>query len=407
MGRCPAVFRRKVERHDRDTGVDPGAAAGMAIAPLDLAAQAGRLRGDRIERAIQRVVEHGRFIMGPEVLELEERLAAFCGAPHAVSCSSGTDALLLALMAWGVGPGDAVFVPAFTFAASAEVVVLAAPLRCSSTSIRSRSTSTSPAWRPRWTADLGLRRCGRDRRRPSSGSRRGLRRHPVPGRRARHVGARRRGPVVRSTFHGHGAGTYADAVATSFFPTKPLGCYGDGGAVFTADAEMADRLRSHRVHGQGQHAYDHPRIGMTGRLDTIQAAVLLQKLDILGEEIAARQRLADGYSRRALRRGRRARDRQPGHLGVGAVHRPARPPRRGGGAHDGSGRAHRRLLPDPPAPAAAYARFPVAPGRLPAAEALSQRVPQPSRAPRTWRGRRRPGDRRPAAGRRRHRQRRL
>jgi dTDP-4-amino-4,6-dideoxygalactose transaminase len=264
------------------------------IAALDLGAQRARL-GDRIERAIQRVVEHGRFIMGPEVFELEERLAAFCGAPNAVSCSSGTDALLLALMAWGVGPGDAVFVPAFTFAASAEVIVLAGAtpvfVDVDPVTFNLDVASLEAAVK----ADIGLR--------PAGVIAVDLFGQPADYDAIRDVTAERGMWVLSdaaqsfgSTFDGRGAGTYGDAAATSFFPTKPLGCYGDGGAVFTADAEMAARLRSHRVHGQGEHAYDHPRIGMTGRLDTIQAAILLQKLDILAEEIQARQRLADRYS---------------------------------------------------------------------------------------------------------------
>jgi dTDP-4-amino-4,6-dideoxygalactose transaminase len=264
------------------------------ITALDLGAQRARL-GDRIERAIQGVVEHGRFIMGPEVFELEDRLAAFCGAPHAVSCSSGTDALLLALMAWGVGPGDAVFVPAFTFVASAEAVVLAGatpvfvdvdPVTCNLD-----VASLEAALR----AEMVLR--------PAGVIAVDLFGHPADYDAIRAVAAAHGMWVLSdaaqsfgSTFDRRGAGTYGDAAATSFFPTKPLGCYGDGGAVFTADADMAARLRSHRVHGQGEHAYEHPRIGMTGRLDTIQAAILLQKLDILGEEIEARQRLADRYA---------------------------------------------------------------------------------------------------------------
>jgi dTDP-4-amino-4,6-dideoxygalactose transaminase len=264
------------------------------IAALDLAAQRARL-GDGIERAIRRVVEHGRFIMGPEVFELEERLAEFCGAPYAVSCSSGTDALLLALMAWGVGPGDAVFVPAFTFAASAEVIVLAGAtpvfVDVDPVSFNLDVASLKAAV----AAGHGLR--------PAGVIAVDLFGQPADYDAIRALAAEHGMWVLAdaaqsfgSTFDGRGAGSYGDAAATSFFPTKPLGCYGDGGAVFTAEAEMAGRLRSLRVHGQGEHAYDHPRIGMTGRLDTIQAAILLQKLDILAEEIEARQRLADRYS---------------------------------------------------------------------------------------------------------------
>jgi dTDP-4-amino-4,6-dideoxygalactose transaminase len=264
------------------------------IAPLDLAAQRARLDG-RVERAMQRVVEHGQFIMGPEVFELEERLATFCGAPHAVTCSSGTDALLLALLAWGAGPGDAVFVPGFTFGASAVVVALAGAtpvlVDVDPTSFNVDVASLERAI----DADLGLR--------PAGVIAVDLFGQPADYSPIRAI-ARGHGMWVLSdaaqsfgsTLDGRGAGTYGDAVATSFFPTKPLGCYGDGGAVFTADDGLAERLRSLRIHGQGDSPYDHPHIGITGRLDTIQAAILIQKLDVLAEEIDSRQRLADRYS---------------------------------------------------------------------------------------------------------------
>jgi dTDP-4-amino-4,6-dideoxygalactose transaminase len=342
------------------------------VTPLDLAAQRARL-GDRIERAIARVVEHGRFIMGPEVLELEERLAAFCGAPHAVSCSSGTDALLLALMAWGVGPGDAVFVPAFTFAASAEVIVLAGatpvfvdvdPVTFN-LDIASLEAAVSAGVGLRPAGVIAVDLFGQPADYDAILALAGEHGMWVLSDAAQSFG---------STLHGRGAGTYADAVATSFFPTKPLGGYGDGGAVFTADAGMADRLRSHRVHGQGDHSYDHPRIGMTGRLDTIQAAVLLQKLDILGEEIDARQRLADHYS---------------AELSDVAVV-PVIDPRATSAWAQYTVQVDCRdavaarmaacgvptavFYPKPLHRQPAYARFPVAPGGLPVAEAVSQRV---------------------------------
>lgn len=342
------------------------------ITPLDLAAQRARL-GDGIDRAMARVMEHGRFIMGPEVFELEERLAAFCGAPHAVSCSSGTDALLLALMAWGVGSGDAVFVPALTFAASAEVIVLAGAtpvfvdidpvtLNVDVESLRA-AVATVRGLRPAGViaVDLFGLPADYDAIRALAGE------HGmwVLADAAQSFG---------STLHGRGAGTYGDAVATSFFPTKPLGCYGDGGAVFTADAEMAARLRSHRIHGQGEHPFDHPRIGITGRLDTLQAAVLLQKLDILSEEIAARQRLADRYSAELA--------------DVAVV--PVVDPRATSAwaqytvqvdCRDAvAARMAERGVPTTvyyPKPIhhqAAYARYPVAPGGIPVAEAVTQRV---------------------------------
>ena len=267
------------------------------VALIDLAAQRARL-GDRVERAIGRVLEHGRFIMGPEVQELEQRLAAFSGARHAIGCGSGTDALLLALMAWQAGPGDAVFVPAFTFAATAEVVALvgATPVFVDvdpvsyNLDVASLQRAIASAAR-----DVGLRPAGviavdlfgvpAD--------------HDAIGAVAADHGMWVLADTAQSfgaTLHGAGAGTFGTVSATSFFPTKPLGCYGDGGAVFTEDDDLANRMRSLRVHGAGDSAYDHRLIGINGRLDTIQAAVLLQKLDLLPEELAARERLAGRYA---------------------------------------------------------------------------------------------------------------
>jgi dTDP-4-amino-4,6-dideoxygalactose transaminase len=342
------------------------------VAPLDLAAQPGPL-GDRIDRAIQRVMEHGRFIMGPEVFELEERLADFCGAPHAISCSSGTDALLLALMAWGVGAGDAVFVPAFTFAASAEVVVLAGATPV--------FVDVDPVTFNLDVASLEAAASTQHGLRPAGVIAVDLFGQPADYHAIRALASDHGMWVLSdaaqsfgSTLDGRGAGTYADAVATSFFPTKPLGCYGDGGAVFTADDDLAERIRSLRIHGQGEHAYDHPRVGINGRLDTIQAAVLLQKLDLLGEEIEARQRLAGRYSAElagvavtpAIGDGRTSawaqytvqldgRDAVAAHLA-------------------GEGVPTAVYYPTPVHRQPAYSDFPVAPRGLPVAESVSQRV---------------------------------
>ena len=343
-----------------------------AVAPLDLAAQRSRL-GDRVEQAIQRVVEHGRFIMGPEVFELEERLAAFCGAPHAVSCSSGTDALLLALMGWGVGSGDAVFVPAFTFAASAEVIVLAGATPVFVDVDPATFNLDVASLEAAVTADLG--------RRPAGVIAVDLFGQPADYDAIRALAAEHGMWVLSdaaqsfgSTLDGRGAGTYGDAVATSFFPTKPLGCYGDGGAVFTAEAEMAARLRSLRVHGEGEHPYDHPRIGMTGRLDTIQAAILLQKLDILGEEIEARQRLAERYSAELSEVAvvPTVDKRASSAWAQYTVQLDCRDAVAARMAEWGVPTAV--YYPKPVHHQPAYAGFPVAPGGLPVAEAVPQRV---------------------------------
>lgn len=261
---------------------------------IDLAAQRARL-GPGLDDAVRRVLEHGRFILGPEVAELEERLAAYCGARHAVACASGTDALLLALLAWAVGPGDAVFVPAFTFAATAEVVALAGATPVF-VDVDPVSYNIDPG-------SLGAAVEATMELQPAGVIPVDLFGQPADYE-AIEVIAGGNGMWVLAdaaqsfgaTRHGRWAGTLGTAAATSFFPTKPLGCYGDGGAVFTADDDLADRLRSLRAHGRGADAYDHVRIGVTARLDTIQAAVLLEKLPVLDEELAARRRLAARYS---------------------------------------------------------------------------------------------------------------
>ena len=262
------------------------------IAFIDVAAQRRRL-GRRIDDAIARVLAHCQFVMGPEVHALEAELAAFCGARHAICVASGTDALLLALLAKGIGPGDAVFCPAFTFAATAEPVALlnATPvfvdveeasfnLDCLSLE-RAIATAKQRGLRPKAVipVDLFGQSADYDAIAPVA-SAEGL---FVIADAAQSFGA---------TYNGRQVGTLAPVTATSFFPAKPLGCYGDGGALFTDDDEMAGVLRSLRVHGQGADKYDNVRIGITGRLDSIQAAVLIEKLKIFPDEIVARDRAA-------------------------------------------------------------------------------------------------------------------
>lgn len=263
---------------------------------IDLKAQQARI-ADGLRRRIDRVLDHGAYILGPEVAELEAALAGFTGARHCLSCSSGTDALLLPLMAWGVGPGDAVLVPSFTFVATAEVVVLAgaAPVFVD---VRAGDFTMDPASLEAGVAaavTAGLRSrvvipvdlFGQPADYPAIravADRHGLK---VLGDAAQSFGA---------TLDGRRVGTLADATATSFFPAKPLGCYGDGGAVFSDDAGLIDVMHSIRVHGQGADKYDNVRIGINGRLDTLQAAVLLEKLAIFPEEITARQTIADRYA---------------------------------------------------------------------------------------------------------------
>ncbi len=263
---------------------------------IDLKTQRRRL-GRSLDEAVQRVMDHGQFILGPEVTELENQLAAFAGAKHCVSCANGTDALGLVLMAENVGPGDAVFVPAFTFAATAEVVswVGATPVFVD---VIEDTFNLDPA---RLETAIAL------------GKRQGLRpRAVIPvdlfGQPADYSAL---APIAAAhdmfvlcdaaqsfgaSLGGRRVGKFGRATATSFFPAKPLGCYGDGGAILTDDDDLAVVLRSLRAHGQGTDKYDNVRIGINGRLDTMQAAILLQKLTIFEDEIGARQRIACLYA---------------------------------------------------------------------------------------------------------------
>lgn len=263
---------------------------------IDLGAQRRRL-GERIDDAIARVLAHGRYIMGPEVAVLEADLAAFSGATAVVSCASGTDALALVLMAKGVGPGDAVLCPSFTFAATAEVVawVGATPVFVD---VLPDTFNMDPA-----SLRLAVETARAEKLRPV-----GVIPVDLFGQPADYDAIE---PICRehglwmladaaqsfgASFRGRKVGTIGFATATSFFPAKPLGCYGDGGAVFTDDAGLADVLRSLRVHGQGSDRYDNVRIGMTSRLDTIQAAVLIEKLKIFADEIERRNAIASRYN---------------------------------------------------------------------------------------------------------------
>ncbi|HKZ96471.1 MAG TPA: DegT/DnrJ/EryC1/StrS family aminotransferase [Hyphomicrobiaceae bacterium] len=274
----------------------PSEAANMPIAFNDLKHQQGRIR-DRIDRAIARVLDHGIYIMGPEVEELERTLADFAGAKHAIACSSGTDALLIALMALGVGRGDAVICPGFTFTATPEAIALlgATPVFADvdeatfNLDPRSLEAALDAARQhglePRviLAVDLFGQPADYDAILPFAQAHGLL----VLADGAQSFGATTRGRKV---------GTLGLATATSFFPAKPLGCYGDGGAIFTGDDELADAMRSVRLHGRGAGKYDIVRVGINGRLDTVQAAILLEKLRIFPEEIGLRQTVAGTYS---------------------------------------------------------------------------------------------------------------
>jgi len=269
----------------------------MTIPFIDLQAQRRRL-GATLSRAIEAAVEGGQWVMGPQVGELEEKLAAFAGVKHALACANGTDALMIVLRAWNVGPGDAVFVPTFTFAASAEVVALvgATPVFVD---VLEDTYNMDPASLE--AAIAMVKRDGKLKARVVM---------PVDlfGQAADY---RALEPIVRrekllmlcdaaqgfgALLDGRRAGGIGDAASTSFFPAKPLGCFGDGGATFTNDDGLIEILRSIRVHGQGTDKYENVRIGVNSRLDTIQAAILLEKMKIFPEEIELRDAIAKRYN---------------------------------------------------------------------------------------------------------------
>jgi dTDP-4-amino-4,6-dideoxygalactose transaminase len=263
---------------------------------IDVAAQRRRL-GRSVDEAIARVLGHCQFILGPEVRALEVKLSEFCGARHVVTCASGTDALVMVLMARGIGSGDAVICPSFTFTATAEVVALvgATPVFAD---VEERSFNLDPASLQRACAaarEAGLR--------PKAVIPVDLFGQPADYDRIMPIADAENLFVLDDAAQAFGAtyknrriGALAPATATSFFPAKPLSCYGDGGAVITDDDELAQVIRSLRVHGEGHGKYDCVRIGLNGRLDTIQAAVLMEKLKIFPEEILTRERIARRYS---------------------------------------------------------------------------------------------------------------
>ncbi len=282
---------------------------------IDLGAQQKRIR-KRIEANISNILDHGKYIMGPEVAQLEDELKAFVGVKHAIACASGTDALLLALLAEGVGPGDAIFTSPFTFIATAEVISLvgATPVFVD---IDAKTYNIDPdmleaAIKALVAADPGI--------------------HPLPSGTSSLSELQPRGIIAVDLFglpadyarinvlagqqemfviedaaqslgaesRGKKACSLADMACTSFFPAKPLGAYGDGGMCFTDSDRLAETMVSLRVHGKGHHKYDNVRIGINGRLDTIQAAILLAKYEIFAEEIKMRQKVARNYSERLL-----------------------------------------------------------------------------------------------------------
>src|SRR5579872_2234106 len=344
---------------------------------IDIAAQRRRL-GPAVEDAVARVLAHCQFINGPEVAALETALAAFCGAKHVVSCASGTDALIMVLMAKGIGRGDAVLCPSFTFCATGEAVAL-----CGATPVFVDVDEAS------FNIDAASLKRG-----IATAKRLGLKPRAVIavdlfGQSADHDAvlavAEAEGLFVLddaaqgfgATYKNRRLGTFGLATGTSFFPAKPLGCFGDGGAIFTDDEELARTLRSIRVHGQGSDKYDNVRLGLTARLDTMQAAILLEKLKIFDDEIAARNKVADRYAR-GLGNVVTVPHLAPGCSSVWAQYTIRLP---GGTDRDGFAAALKAqgiptaiYYPKSMHQQTAYRDFPVADGGLPVSEKLSEDV---------------------------------
>ena len=342
---------------------------------IDLGAQRERI-GDRLTTAINQVVADGRYILGPQVAEFEQKLAAYVGTKHCIACANGTDALLLPLLASGIGPGDAVFVPSFTFAATAEVVALAKAepvfvdvepdtynIDVASLEAAIEMIKTEGRLVPRAIIPVDLFGIAADYEAIAA------------------IAARENLIVIEDAAQAIGGstggrmcGSFGLVASTSFYPAKPLGCYGDGGAMFTNDDAFAEKLRSYAFHGKGETQYDNVHIGLNSRLDTIQAAILLEKLAILEDEMEARKRVGERYAE-----------------GLGDVVKAARAP-----AGDRSAWAQYAIetpnrdalkahlqengIPSviyyvkPLHQQVAYRDFPVAPGGLPVSEALPNTI---------------------------------
>jgi len=343
---------------------------------IDVAAQRRRL-GTRIDDAVTRVLNHCQFILGPETVALEKDLSAFCGAKHSLGVSNGTDALMLVMMARGIGPGDAVLVPSFTYTASAEAIVLlgatpvfidvdAATFNLNLESL-ARGIETAERLGLKTKALMAVDLFGLPADYPAINAVIGTKDIFVIADAAQSFGA---------TAGNRRVGTHAPATTTSFFPAKPLGCYGDGGAIFTDDDELAAVIKSLRNHGAGADRYDNVRIGMNGRLDTIQAAVLIEKLKIFEDEIEARDRIAKRYNA-LLRDVVTVPQMFEGYRSVWAQYTIRVPADKRDGfaaALRAKGVPTAMYYPTPTHRQTAYRDFPVADGGLPVTEMLSHEV---------------------------------
>jgi dTDP-4-amino-4,6-dideoxygalactose transaminase len=342
---------------------------------IDLQAQRARIK-DRMDAAVMKVLDEGRYILGPEVGELETKLAEFAGMGRALSCANGTDAILIPLMAWGIGRGDAVFVPSFTFAASAEVVVLtgASPVfvdidpdtyNMSPDSLAAAIADVKAKGELTPKAVIAVDLFGQPADYPAL--------EPI----AREHGLKLVSDCAQaygSTLGGKASLNWADALTVSFYPAKPLGAYGDAGAVLCKDDALFDAMKSVRVHGEGASRYEYARIGINSRLDTIQAAILLAKLEVFAEEIRMRQRVADAYNSR-LGNAVKTPKIIDGAQSTWAQYTIEVDDRDGFRAHlADQGVPTAIYYPIPLHLHAPYASYPVAPGGLPVTEAAAGRV---------------------------------
>ncbi len=263
---------------------------------IDLSAQQKQIRKN-INNRIKKILDHGKYIMGPEVHELEERLANYVNVKYCISCSSGTDALLIPLLAMDIGPGDAVITSPFTYIATAEVIALvgATPVFCD---IYDKTFNINPE-KLQKAFDLAISK----NLKPKAIMPVDLFGLPARYRIIEKFALENGLKIIEDAAQGFGgrinekkSGSFGDVSGTSFFPAKPLGCYGDGGAIFTNNDDLASIMRSIRVHGAGKDKYENVRIGINGRLDTVQAAVLLEKIEIFDQEIVLRNNAAKYYT---------------------------------------------------------------------------------------------------------------
>lgn len=256
---------------------------------IDLKSQQARIK-EKIDAGIQKVLAHGRYIQGPEVFELEEKLAAYTGAKYCISCANGTDALQIAQMALGVGPGDEIITPGFTYIATAETVALLGGtpvyVDIDPRTYNMDAALLEAAITPRTKAIIPVSLFGQCPDMDTINAIASKHNIPVIEDAAQSFGA---------TYKGQKSCNLSTIATTSFFPSKSLGCYGDGGAIFTSDEELAMIMRQIATHGQ-ERKYHHVRVGVNSRLDTLQAAILMPKLEILDEEIQCRQTVADAYN---------------------------------------------------------------------------------------------------------------